>query len=61
MIRNYENKKMKIKLNKPLRGYPAGVKVRIDTDGQGTPLELYWRRRLKDSKTDNCIEVMKEE
>lgn len=60
MITNYENK-MKIKLNRPLRGYPAGIKMKIKTDSQGTPKDLYWRRRLKDSKTDNCIEVMKED
>ena len=60
MITGYENK-MKIEIKKPLRGYPAGVKLNINTDENGTPKELYWRRRLRDSKKDNCIKVVKED
>lgn len=61
MIKSYENKKLKIKLNTPLRGFPANMELNIKTDSQGTPKDAYWRRRLKDSKKDNCIEVIKED
>lgn len=50
---------MKLKLNKPMRGYEAGREVTIQTDRSGVPLEKFWRRRLKDAKTDNCVEVVK--
>ena len=50
---------MKIKLNKDLLGLKAGRKLSI-RDVDGIPTERYWRRRLKDAKHDNCIEVVVE-
>lgn len=57
MIRNYENKKLKIELNTPLRGYPRGFTLNIKVDKNGIPVERYWRDRLKDSQKDNCITI----
>lgn len=52
----YENKQLKLNVN--LRGHKAGTTVPIKTDKQGTPLDPYWRNRLKDSATDNCVEMV---
>ncbi len=50
---------MKLKLNKPMKGYEAGRELSIQTDVAGVPLEKFWRRRLRDAKIDNCVEVVK--
>ena len=50
---------MKIKLNAPMQGYEAGREVTIECDSSGVPLKKFWRRRLKDAKIDNCLEVVK--
>ena len=57
MIKIYENKM--IKLNTDLRGLKAGTTIGIKTDKDGTPLDRYWRNRMKDAPIDNCIEVVK--
>ena len=56
MRKGYENKR--IKLNTPLRGYPADTVLPIKVDNDGVPKERYWRDRLADSKTDGCIEFV---
>lgn len=33
--------------------------VTIDADKNGTPLQKFWRNRLKDAVSDNCVEVVK--
>jgi hypothetical protein len=55
-ITRYEIKALK--LNTDLRGKKAGSIVRIKTDTNGVPLDHYWRNRLKDSKIDNCVELL---
>ena len=57
MIKDYEVKVLK--LNAPLRGREAGDTVRVKTDKNGTPLDSYWRRRLKDAEIDGCVEFVK--
>lgn len=42
-----------------MAGYEAGYTVTIQTDSCGVPLKKFWRRRLRDSKIDNCVEVVK--
>lgn len=56
MIENYERKVLK--LNAPLRGYQAGAEVKIKVDKKGTPIDRYWRDRLKDAQTDKCVEFV---
>ncbi len=56
MIENYEKKVLK--LNAPLRGLPKGAEVKVKVDKKGTPVDLYWRNRLKDAKTDKCVEFV---
>ena len=60
MITGYENK-IRIKLNRPLRGMRVGAEKKILVDKDGTPLDRYWRDRMKDMKTDHCIEVLRGE
>lgn len=55
MKTGYETKHLK--LNTELRGLPAGHVQRICCI-DGVPTERYWRRRLKDSEIDNCVEVV---
>lgn len=65
MKTEYENKMMaikstniKIKLNTPLRGLPEGTIVSVKTN-KGIPVDSYWRRRIKDSKHDGCVSIVK--
>lgn len=51
---------MKIKLNHDLRNFKAGTVINIQVDDHGVPKDKYWRRRMQDAKTDNCIEVQVE-
>lgn len=52
-------KKLRLKLNAPLGGFPAGREIEIDTDNTGVPLEKYWRDRIKDSAIDHCVSIVK--
>lgn len=33
--------------------------ITIDADKNGTPLLKFWRKRMKEAETDNCVEVVK--
>ena len=44
-------------INTALPGYSIGAEVKIPVDEHGTPRDKYWRKRLRDSKIDNCIEI----
>ena len=48
---------IKLKVNN-VRGYSGFVTVK--TDENRVPLEKFWRDRLKDAKTDGCVEVVNE-
>ena len=39
-------------------GYKPGHEVIVATDSVGNPLDLFWRRRLRDAKRDQCCEVV---
>jgi len=51
---------MKIKINKNFDRYKTGQTVCIP-DNNGLPLDLFWRRRLKDSEIDECCSIILEE
>ncbi len=53
-------KKVKLKINIPMLGMRTGDEAVIDTDKNGIPLDKFWRRRLKDSQIDGCVEVVVE-
>lgn len=50
---------MKLKINKRVKGHAVGAVVDVPVDADGTPLDKFWRRRLKDAKIDECVEVVK--
>lgn len=51
----------KYKINCSIGGYDAGTVVGLAYDGRRkTLMDVYWRRRLRDSERDNCMEVYKE-
>ena len=39
-----------------IHGVKPGADFVIDCDEEGTPKDFNWRRRLKDSAVDGCIE-----
>jgi len=52
---------MKLKINKDFSHYKAGKTVDIPVDKDGIPTTAFWRKRIKDSVLDNCVEVVTEE
>jgi hypothetical protein len=51
---------MKIKILKKLKsGLRISQYLEIE-DKNGLPTDQFWRARLKDSKSDNCIEIIKD-
>ena len=64
MITDYENKALKIDLLvKKVIGVnkPGDIVKGVRVDKAGTPLDKDWRRRLKDSAIDGCVEIVKKE
>lgn len=51
-------KKLKIRINKDFITYKEGQEISVDSI-DGIPLDKFWRDRLKDSKFDNCVSVVK--
>lgn len=49
---------IKLKLNVKLRSIPAGKIIDVEVDSEGTPLDRFWARRLRDSVVDNCVEIV---
>ncbi len=52
------NLKINVDLKTPQGTYKQGETVIIETDIEGTPLNHFWRNRLKDSSIDHCVEVI---
>lgn len=50
--------KIKIRVNGNIPPHAKGQIVEVEVDMDGTPLDLQWRRRLKDAKEDKCCEVV---
>lgn len=55
---NKMSKLIEIKINMFMPHYEVGQVIRVATDDDGTPLDVFWRRRLKDAKIDGCCEVV---
>lgn len=53
-------KKIKIQVNHGFADYDDGEIVEVEAHETGEPVELFWRRRLRDAKTDRCCEVVQE-
>lgn len=50
---------MKIKLNMDIAGHKKSRIIEV-LDRDGVPVDEFWRKRLKDSDIDNCIELVSE-
>ncbi len=46
-------------LTEGIPGYYVGQEVRVEVDHEGTPLDVFWRRRLRDSAIDGCCELVR--
>jgi hypothetical protein len=46
---------MILKINN-VKGFSGEFEV---ADNKGVPLDKFWRDRLKDAKTDKCVEIIK--
>lgn len=44
-----------------LHGLKPGDTRKIDVDRKGIPLDLSWRRRLRDSKIDGAITIVNDD
>lgn len=44
-----------LRLNAPLGGLFVGATVRVEVDKNNVVTDQYWRRRVKDALTDNCV------
>ena len=53
--------RVKLKLNKPLKGLPAGHTLTLEADICGNVKDKYWSRRVKDSLSDKCVEFLPDE
>lgn len=48
-----------LRILKPMGRYAAvGDEVRVECDADGTPLDQFWRRRVRDSARDGCVEFV---
>jgi len=56
------SKTIKLKANVNIKTSKGIVRkdkvVELISDGSGLPIDIFWRRRLEDSKKDNCVEVI---
>lgn len=50
---------MLIKINS-IPGYDVGDVIRVKDDGKDPPQpkSMFWRRRLKDARSDKCCEIV---
>ena len=50
----------RVKIIKKINKAPIGSLVIIPTDQHGTPYDPFWRKIFKDSKIDQCVEILDE-
>lgn len=48
-----------LKINFDFGPYKKDMEVNVECDVFGIPLDLYWQRRVNDSKIDNCVSIVK--
>ncbi len=49
--------KITLDINKNILLNKPGSTINLDTDMEGTPLDYFWRKKLRDSAVDNCVSV----
>ena len=48
-------KKIQLKINTDFWSYKSGQIIKVMADDNGTPIDRFWRDRLRDSAIDNCV------
>ena len=41
-----------------IHGLKPGKQIPIKVDGDGTPLDKHWRRRVRDAKIDGAVQIV---
>ncbi len=54
-------KSIKVKINQIIPGHSVGSIISVLTDDKKIPITKFWRDRLRDAETDNCVEIIKDE
>lgn len=54
-----KKKTIQLKLNTDLGGKKEGTILTLEIDENKVIVDRYWRRRLKDSEIDHCVEIVK--
>jgi hypothetical protein len=49
---------IKLQLFQDLRGKKTGQIIKLKTDKDYVPYDIYWKRRLKDAEFDNCVVIV---
>lgn len=49
---------VRIKIQKKINNAPIGSVVTIPTDENEIPFDPFWRKIFKDSKIDDCVEIL---
>lgn len=47
-----------IEILKPILKHKTGEIITIETDKHGVAIDIFWQRRLKDAKRDNCCKMI---
>lgn len=53
-----KNNSIKIRVKKKIGAISEGATVVIPVDHEGTPLDYFWRKKFKDAKIDDSIEIL---
>ena len=46
-----------LEINKKILWHMPGSTITVYTDIEGTPLDHFWRKKLRDSAVDDCVSV----
>jgi hypothetical protein len=52
-----EKQYVDLKLNADLRGHKKGEVIKLEARGR-MPIDVYWKRRIRDARIDNCVELV---
>ena len=50
---------LRVMTQHPLHGVAKGKIITVSVDQNGIPFDKNWRKRLRDSKIDGCVEIVK--
>ncbi len=51
-------KTIALKVNVNLPGCTKGTIIQVRSDADGTPLDKWWRDRLRDAEHDGCVSIV---